>query len=666
MTIRIAVSTALGMLALGLAAGTPASAQTPPADNPVQVSYRVTSDWGAGFCGEITVRNTASARIDGWSGGFTLPGGSVNQLWNASWSQNGSSVSVSSMPWNQSIPANSSISSPGFCATRGATASSASSAAASAPRSSSSATSRRASSSAASSAIAAASSSRSSSAMAASSAAASSRNASSLASSSSSAASSSVASSASCNAYTWPKYTPDLNYDMKTDSTNASVNPASFKVYLGCSASQVAGYKTSGRFAFIWGKNRNPAITDKHIDALLASLNKDADYIHNTMGWPVDRLQQNGYFSNVYLYGSGLCTDSASNTEKGGWQSGLNGYPMVLLSYYPVITSTEYGGVTHEYIHAIMASMGNKAAWFNEGSNTWLQMTMEGNRSGARGVGFLDATSFLAPHMPIESYSGWLQDGSFGGPNAEGVNMSTASGQQIGTWREYLGGNQYNAAFSHFLALYLSKGSNAWIWKKGSQNQILRSLAEGLGDAQTRRLVSEYRAREAMVDFGDWSNGFKQPINDNWGRTISSEASAGGIYRSTSHRLSFYAATTQTGNTLIPATDTLPGWTGANQIPLKVSGNRLRVNFQPLGNNMRFQLAYRAADGTAVYSEPVENGEACLNLAKPPKNGVVVGIATSTDYVYNGELTRKAKYDYRVHLLEGVSGTAPLYDKYYQ
>ncbi len=453
---------------------------------------------------------------------------------------------------------------------------------------------------------------------------------------------------------------------MKTDTTNATVNPATFKVFLGCNASQVAGYRTSGRFAFIWGKNRNPAITDAHIDALLAHMNTDADYIHNVMGWPVDKLQQNGYFSNIYLYGSGLCTDSASNTEKGGWQSGLGGYPMVLLSYYPVVTASEYNGVTHEYIHAIMASMGNKAAWFNEGSNTWLQMTMTGNRTGSRGVGFLDGTSFLAPHMPIESYSGWLQDGSFGGPNAEGVNMTNASGQQIGTWREYLGGNQYNAAFSHFIALYLSKGSNAWIWKKGTQNHVVRSLSEGLGDAQTRRLVTEYRAREAMVDFGEWTNGFKGPINDNWGRTISSEASGGGLYRATSHKLSFYAATTQNGSTLIPATDTLPGWTGANQIPLKVSGNKVRVNFQPLGNNMRFQLAYRAADGTAVYSEPVESGESCLNLAKAPKNGVVVGIATSTDYVYNGETTRKAKYDYRVHLLEGVTGTAPLYDKHYQ
>jgi hypothetical protein len=281
-------------------------------------------------------------------------------------------------------------------------------------------------------------------------------------------------------------------------------------------------------------------------------------------------------------------------------------------------------------------------------------------------VGFLDGAPFLAPHMPIENYSGWLQDGTFGGPNAEGVHMETSSGQQIGTWREYLGGNQYNAAFSHFIAQYLSKGSNAWIWKKGTKNHILASLADGLGDAQTRRLITEYRARQAMVDFGDWTTGFKVPINDNWARTIVSESSAGGMNKQTSHKLSFYAATTQSGTTLTPAADTLPGWTGANQIPLKVSGNRVRVSFTPTAGNMSFQLAYRAADGSAVYSQPVKSGEACLDLSKTPKNGVVVGIAANTDYLYNGETTRKAKYDYRINLLEGVSGTATLYDKHYQ
>ncbi len=513
------------------------------------------------------------------------------------------------------------------------------------------------------------SSSRSSSSIAVTS---SSRSSSSIALSSSSRSSTPVVSSSSsstpniaqCSAHTWPKYEPDLNYDFRTDF--GQVDPSKFKVYNGCPASTIAGVKTKGRFAFIWGKNRNPAITDADIDRVLTNLNEDADYIHNVMGWPVDKLQQEGYFSNIYLYGSGLCTDSAANTEKGGWQSGINGYPMVLLSYYPVVTPSERGGITHEFIHTIMATRGNKAAWFNEGGNTWLQMNLEASRTGNYGVGFLDATSFLAPHMPIENYSGWLQDGTFGGPNAEGVDRRV-NGQQISTWREYLGGNQYNSAFPHFLGVHVSKGANAWLWAKGAHNHILRSLAGGVGEEQAQRMIMEFRARQAMVDFGPWSNAFKVPINNNWGRTINAERIDGGILQDPgAHRLTFYAATTQQGTTLVPSTDTLPGWSGANQIPLKVTGNKVRVNFQPIGQNMRVQLAYRAADGTAVYSKPVSSGEACLDLTKAPKNGVVVAVVSNVDYLYNGEETRTRKHDYRLEIVEGVTGTAPLYDKHYQ
>ncbi|WP_062064574.1 cellulose-binding domain-containing protein [Cellvibrio sp. OA-2007] len=480
----------------------------------------------------------------------------------------------------------------------------------------------------------------------------------------SSSSSSSTPNVAQCSAYDWPKYEPDLNYDFRTDF--GQVDTSKFKVYNGCPANTIAGVKTKGRFAFIWGHNRNPSITDADIERVLTNLNEDADYIHNVMGWPVDKLQAEGYFSNIYLYGSGLCTDSAANTEKGGWQSGINGYPMVLLSYYPVVTPSERGGITHEFIHTIMATRGNKAAWFNEGGNTWLQMNLEASRTGNYGVGFLDATSFLAPHMPIENYSGWLQDGTFGGPNAEGVDRRV-NGQQISTWREYLGGNQYNSAFPHFLGVHVSKGANAWIWAKGAHNHILRSLAGGVGEEQTQRMIMEFRARQAMVDFGPWSNAFKVPINNNWGRTINAEPVAGGILQDPgAHRLTFYSATTQEGTTLIPNSTTLPGWSGANQIPLKVTGNKVRVNFQLIGQNMRVQLAYRAADGSAVYSKPVTSGEACLDLTKAPKNGVVVAVVSNVDHLYNGEETRTRKHDYRLQLLEGVTSTAALYDKHYQ
>lgn len=483
---------------------------------------------------------------------------------------------------------------------------------------------------------------------------------------SSSSSSSSVAPTepASCSAFQWPGYNPDLDYDFRDEYKN--IDPSNFKVHLGCDESLVAGVKTSGWFAFIWGHNRNPEITDEDIDRVLANLNEDMAYARDVMGWPPDRLPRDGYYSNVYLFGSGLCTDNAANTDRGGWQSAAGGYPMVLLSYYPVVTPTERGGITHEAIHAVLASMpAGKAAWFNEGSNTWLQMSMEADRTGGYGVGFLDGVPFLAPHIPIENYSGWLQDGSFGGPNAEGVNLFE-NGQQISTWRNYLGGHQYNSVFSHFLAQHVSLGANAWIWSNPDHNQILKTLESGLGEQQVRHLIMEYRARQALVDFGDWSDAFKVQINNFWGITVTAEATGGGVMMEPApHRLTPYAATTQVDSTLVPEPETLPGWSGANQIPLKVNGNTVRVNFEPYGQNMRMQLVYRAEDGSAVYSQPTASGEVCLNLDKAPKDGVVTAVVSNTDYLYEGDETRKRKYDYRLHLQSGVEGTAPIYDKHF-
>ncbi len=104
--------------------------------------------------------------------------------------------------------------------------------------------------------------------------------------------------------------------------------------------------------------------------------------------------------------------------------------------------------------------------------------------------------------------------------------------------------------------------------------------------------------------------------------------------------------TTTEGTTIIPDEYTLPGWSGANRSPLTVSGDQVRLNFNPEGENMRMQLAYWAEDGTAVYSQPVESGELCLNLEKAPKNNVVIAVVSNTDYIYENDDTRWARFDY--------------------
>ncbi len=455
-----------------------------------------------------------------------------------------------------------------------------------------------------------------------------------------------------CDAYGWPGYDPDLDWTFDSHD----IDPSGFTVYQGCDQSLVAGTTTSGWWSFIWGQDRNPQITDAQIQQVLDGLNEDLGYIRDVMGWPPDDMAQDGYFSSVYLYGSGLCTDNASNTEQGGWQSNIGPYAMVLLSWAPIV-NYDRGGITHEAIHAMVKGApggDNKAHWFNEGGNTWIQQQLYAQRDGSYGVGFLDGAPFIAPHQPIECYSGWLIDGSFGGPDAEGVGGEN--------WRRYLGGTQYNSVFSHFLNLYLSPGSNAWIWQQAQPRNILETLATGLGEEQTRHLIMEYRARQALVDFGPWRDSIMGAINGEWGSNITREIGTADIpnYQAVS-----YAPTTTEGSTIVPDDYTLPGWSGANQIPLSVSGNQVRLNFSPEGANMRMQLAYWAEDGTAVYSQPVESGELCLRLDQAPKDGVVIAVVSNTDYIYTGDAIRFEKYDYSVDMVEGVSSTADRSVRYF-
>ena len=96
---------------------------------------------------------------------------------------------------------------------------------------------------------------------------------------------------------------------------------------------------------------------------------------------------------------------------------------------------------------------------------------------------------------------------------------------QICTWRNLLGGNQYGETFPHFMGEMVSQGSVAWIWRYCT-NRVLEGLATtpgGLGDLQTRRLIKEFRARQAMCDFGKWTTAYKALLNNNWGATIDQE-----------------------------------------------------------------------------------------------------------------------------------------------
>jgi hypothetical protein len=475
--------------------------------------------------------------------------------------------------------------------------------------------------------------------------------------------------------YTWPSYDPAINYNFRDELPSLAEPTMDLD-----DCPEVVGSQSSGWWTFRWGPNANALVTTAAITPMLERMNQDFAYFRDTLGWPPDKRAKNGYRSAIYLYGSGLCTDDASNTEKGGWQSSIfyqgESWPMVLLSYYPVYSFDpackysdrvfQMGAVVHEGIHSVLADLpGCKdAAWFHEGGNTWLQQEASARQSGDyNGMGWLNGASVLAPFMPIECYSGWLQDNSFGGPSAEGVNMFQNS-TQICTWRNYLGGVQYSNIFPMFLSTILGEGSIPWIWRYCT-SRVLEGMASELGDVQIRRLIMEYRAKQALLDMGNWTNDMKRLMNSYFGLAIKAEWSPSWLKPEVWYATP-YAKTTDDGTGLLtPEYRTTPGWSGSNQIPLIVSGDILTVNFQPSGPNMTCQLCYRTKAGTTVYSNPVNGGDCSLRLDSVPANSVVFAVICNTDYIYQGEISRKAHFDYRLKLVSGVTGTASVNKKWY-
>ena len=476
--------------------------------------------------------------------------------------------------------------------------------------------------------------------------------------------------------YTWSDYSPNISYNFR-DEFPALVEPT---MDLDDCAG-VVGHVSSGWWTFRWGASANSLVTAASVNPMLQRMNRDFAYFRDVMGWPPDKRAKRGYRSAIYLYGSGLCTDNASNTEMGGWQSSItyNGesWPMVLISYYPVYcfdpscsyTDREYqsGAVVHEGIHSVLADLPGcrQAAWFHEGGNTWLQQEAYAEQSDNYGsMGFLNGASFVAPFMPIECYSGWLQDGSFGGPSAEGVNRFDGT-TQICTWRNLLGGVQYSNTFPTFLGMTLGKGSIPWIWRNCPE-RVLEGIAAGLGETQTRRLIMEYRAKQALLDMGKWTKAIRDLLDSQFGTQIKAEWQPSWLNPAT-WSATPYVKTTNDGNGLLtPDRATTPGWSGANQIPLKVTGDIVTVDFIPLSSNMSCQICYRTSDGETVYSNPVFGGECSLRLEKAPANGVVFAVICNTDYIYKGEVTRTAHHDYRLRLITGVTGTADVNTRWYQ
>ena len=103
--------------------GTTPTASTTPTPTPTSVTgtscnvhYAITNQWSTGFGAAITITNTGSTTINSWSLQFSFANGqTITQLWNGTYTQTGSAVTITNVSYNGSIAPGATLSStPGF------------------------------------------------------------------------------------------------------------------------------------------------------------------------------------------------------------------------------------------------------------------------------------------------------------------------------------------------------------------------------------------------------------------------------------------------------------------------------------------------------------------------------------------------------------------------
>ncbi len=68
------------------------------------VAYKVDNAWGNGFTATVTVQNTGTSTVSGWTLGWSFPGDQrISTAWNATATQSGASVTARDAGWNGAL-----------------------------------------------------------------------------------------------------------------------------------------------------------------------------------------------------------------------------------------------------------------------------------------------------------------------------------------------------------------------------------------------------------------------------------------------------------------------------------------------------------------------------------------------------------------------------------
>ncbi|MFI6824908.1 cellulose binding domain-containing protein [Micromonospora sp. NPDC050187] len=82
----------------------------PPTGDTCAVRYAPTNTWNTGYTAEVTVTNTGATPVTGWTLTYPLPAGQqVTGSWNATVTQNGSTVTARNLSYNGTIAPGSSV-----------------------------------------------------------------------------------------------------------------------------------------------------------------------------------------------------------------------------------------------------------------------------------------------------------------------------------------------------------------------------------------------------------------------------------------------------------------------------------------------------------------------------------------------------------------------------
>ncbi|HET8844514.1 MAG TPA: cellulose-binding domain-containing protein, partial [Ktedonobacteraceae bacterium] len=93
---------------------TPTPTQTSGSSS-CHVVYSITNQWQGGFQGALSISNTGSTAINGWTLVFSFANGqTITQIWNANVSQTGSQVTITNLSYDATIAPGTTLNTVGF------------------------------------------------------------------------------------------------------------------------------------------------------------------------------------------------------------------------------------------------------------------------------------------------------------------------------------------------------------------------------------------------------------------------------------------------------------------------------------------------------------------------------------------------------------------------